>query len=79
MITCTLRVEAFSVHIVQLVLGWCFYGDVGAVYCSVRIWEPIDGKETPLDFNLLGDGVRKLYVTVRFTDECIQNTVSSKT
>ena len=65
--------EAVSVHIVALVWGWCFYGNVGAVYCTVCIWEPIDGKETPLDFNLLCDGVWKLYVTVRFADDCIQN------
>ena len=31
-------------------------------HCSVRIWETIDGKETPLDFNLLCNGVWKLYM-----------------
>jgi hypothetical protein len=30
---------------------------VVAVYRSVRIWEPIDGKETHVDFILLCDGV----------------------
>ena len=44
-----------------------------SVYYSVRIWEPIDAKETPLEFNLLYDGIWKLNVTVHLTDDCTQN------